>query len=173
VQDQQLPNRAQIDDGDITSFEVGGIHPHELKMDQQLYAAALSHGPVARFTTLCAVAASKFDLTVEPYDLIIRLSSQKPACMCRTYWRVRARHYRVAGNDARVAAGHERVRRSPGTLTTQIPGEHHLYTQCRRDCRRHRYKGWIGSGMCRPCAMATARHTDTETRDDVAPSYRH
>jgi len=51
--------------------------------------------------TLCAVAASKFDLTGTPYDLIIRLSSQKPARRRCTYWHAAARHYRVAGNDAR------------------------------------------------------------------------
>ena len=41
--------RATINDGDITSFEVGGINPHELKMDQQLKLQRLSHGPVIRF----------------------------------------------------------------------------------------------------------------------------
>jgi len=45
MQDQQMPKRAQIDDGDITSFEVGGIHPHELKMDQGLKAPVLFYGP--------------------------------------------------------------------------------------------------------------------------------
>jgi hypothetical protein len=46
--------------------------------------------------TLCAVAASKFDLTGEPYDLIIRLSAEKPARRRCTYWPGPARHYRVA-----------------------------------------------------------------------------
>ena len=31
--------------GEITSFEVGGSHPHELKMDQELEAPVLFHGP--------------------------------------------------------------------------------------------------------------------------------
>ena len=42
------------------------------------------------------MAASKFDLTGEPYDLIIRVSLQKPAWMRRAYWPGTARHYRVA-----------------------------------------------------------------------------
>ena len=46
------------------------------------------------FATLYAVAASEFDLTDEPYDLIIRLSSQKPTGMRRPYCPTRARHYR-------------------------------------------------------------------------------
>ncbi len=53
--------------------------------------------------TLYAVAASKFDLTEEPYDLIIRLSLQKPAGKCCTYWLGPARHYSKAGNDARAS----------------------------------------------------------------------
>ena len=44
--------------------------------------------------TLYAVAASEFDLTDEPYDLIIRVSAGKPVCKCCTYWPGRARHYR-------------------------------------------------------------------------------
>jgi hypothetical protein len=68
-----------------TSFEVGGIIPHELKMDQQpklpRFLMVLSYA----FATLCAVAASKSDLTDEPYDVIIRLSLEKPACMRCTY----------------------------------------------------------------------------------------
>ena len=46
------------------------------------------------FATLYAVAASEFDLTDQPYDLIIRLSAQKPACKRGTYWPGPARHYR-------------------------------------------------------------------------------
>ena len=53
--------------------------------------------------TLCAVAASKFDLTDEPYDLIIRLSAEKPTRRRCTYWPGPARHYSKAGNDARRA----------------------------------------------------------------------
>ncbi len=52
--------------GDITSYKVGGINPHGLKMDQEPMALAFSHGPVVRFTTLCAVAASESDLTGTP-----------------------------------------------------------------------------------------------------------
>jgi len=63
--------------------------------------------------TLCAVAASKFNLTDEPYDLIIRLSAQKPARRRCTYWPGSARHYRVAVMT-RVAAGPECARRLPG-----------------------------------------------------------
>ncbi len=40
--------------------------------------------------------------------------------MCRTYWHETARHYRVAGNDARVATGHECAGLSPGILMAQI-----------------------------------------------------
>jgi hypothetical protein len=46
--------------------------------------------------TLYAVAASKFDLTGTPYDLITRLSAEKPVCKCCTYWPGPARHYSVA-----------------------------------------------------------------------------
>ncbi len=67
--------------------------------------------------TLYAVAASKFDLTDEPYDLIIRQSSEKPARRRCTYWHATARHYSVAVMT-RVAAGPEYARRSPGILTT-------------------------------------------------------
>jgi len=55
------------------------------------------------FATLCAVAASKSDLTDEPYDVIMRVSLEKPACMRCTYWRRPARHYSKAGNDARAS----------------------------------------------------------------------
>ena len=47
-----MPNRAQIDDGDITSFEVGGIHPHELKMDQERSSRAFSW-PAKALLPLC------------------------------------------------------------------------------------------------------------------------
>jgi hypothetical protein len=67
------------------------------------------------FATLYAVAASEFDLTDQLYDLIIRLSAQKPACKCCTYWAERARHYSIAVMT-RVAAVQERTGRSPGTL---------------------------------------------------------
>jgi hypothetical protein len=72
------------------------------------------------FATLYAVAASEFDLTDEPYDLIIRLSAGKPVCKCCTYWPGRARHYSVAVMT-RVAAGPEYAGRPPGTLTAQAP----------------------------------------------------
>ena len=58
--------RAMYNNGDITSYKVGGINPHGLKMDQEPMALAFSHGPVVRFTTLCAVAASESDLTGTP-----------------------------------------------------------------------------------------------------------
>ena len=38
----------------MTSFEVGGVNPHELKMDQEPMAPAFSHGPVLRFVPLYA-----------------------------------------------------------------------------------------------------------------------
>ena len=67
AQDQQMPkNGLWLNVVIHTSFKVDGIDPHGLKMDQQLQAAALSHGPVIRFATLCAVAAAKFDLTGTP-----------------------------------------------------------------------------------------------------------
>jgi hypothetical protein len=40
-----MPNRAQIDDGEITSFEVDGIIPHALKMDQEQWLPCFSIGP--------------------------------------------------------------------------------------------------------------------------------
>jgi len=43
------PYRAAFNNGDITSFEVGGINPHGLKMDQEPIAPAFSHGPALRF----------------------------------------------------------------------------------------------------------------------------
>lgn len=58
---------------------------------------------ISTVATLYAVAASKFDLTGTPYDLIIRLSAEKPACGRGTYWPRPARHYRGAGNDARAS----------------------------------------------------------------------
>ena len=63
-------------------------------MDQELSSRAFFMARKSTVATLYAVAASEFDLTDEPYDLIIRLSSQKPTGMGRTYWRGCARHYR-------------------------------------------------------------------------------
>ena len=97
-----------------TSFEVGGIIPHELKMDQPPKLPRILMVLSYAFATLCAVAASKSDLTDELYDVIIRLSLEKPACIRCTYWRRTARHYSVAGNDARFAAGSEYAGRLPG-----------------------------------------------------------
>ena len=65
-------------------------------MDQQLKLPRILMVLTYAVATLYAVAASKFDLTDEPYDLIIRLSVQKPAWMRRSYWPGPARHYRVA-----------------------------------------------------------------------------
>ncbi len=101
-----------------TSFEVGGIIPHELKMDQPPKLPRILMVLSYAFATLCAVAASKSDLTDEPYDVIIRLSLEKPACIRCTYWRRTARHYSVAVMT-RVASGPECAGHLPGTLTAQ------------------------------------------------------
>ena len=95
--------RATINNGDITSFKVGGIDPHGLKMDQQRKLPRILMVLTYAVATLDAVAASEFDLTGEPYDLIIRVSLQKPAWMRRTYWPEPARHYSKAGNDTRAS----------------------------------------------------------------------
>ena len=65
-------------------------------MDQQPKLPRILMVLTYAIATLYAVAASKFDLTGEPYDLIIRVSLQKPAWMRRAYWPGTARHYRVA-----------------------------------------------------------------------------
>ena len=44
-------------------FEVGGVNPHELKMDQEPMAPRFLMVLSYAFATLCAVAASKFNLT--------------------------------------------------------------------------------------------------------------
>ncbi len=72
------PKRAAFNDGDITSFEVGGANPHGFKMDLQPKLSRILMVLSYAFATLYAVAASKFDLTDEPYDLIIHLSAEKP-----------------------------------------------------------------------------------------------
>ena len=87
------------------------------------------------FATFCAVAASKSDLTDEPYDGIIRLSLEKPACLRCTYWRRPARHYSKAGNDARFAAGPEYVGHSPDTLRSQLQGSTNGVTRWPIRCR--------------------------------------
>ncbi len=53
MQDQQLPNRAAINDGELTSFEVGGMHPHEWKMDQGLNAPVLFWWSAKALLPLC------------------------------------------------------------------------------------------------------------------------
>ena len=82
---------------------MGGIIPHELKMDQPPKLPRILMVLSYACATLCAVAASKSDLSEEPYDVIIRLSLEKPACIRCTYWRRPARHYSKAGNDARAS----------------------------------------------------------------------
>ncbi len=57
---------ATINNGDITSSKVGGINPHELKMDQQPMLSRFLKVLSYAFATLYAVAASKYDLTGTP-----------------------------------------------------------------------------------------------------------
>ena len=66
MQTNKCPYRATINNGDITSFKVGGINPHELKMDQQPMLSRFLKVLSYALATLCAVAAARFDLTDEP-----------------------------------------------------------------------------------------------------------
>ena len=77
------------------------------------------------FATLCAVAAAKFDLTDEPYDLIIRLSLEKPVCERCTYWAGCARHYSKAGNDARAS---QQAMSVPGERPAHLRPRYHEAT---------------------------------------------
>ena len=67
------------------------------------------------------MAASKFDLTDELYDLIIPVSLQKPAWKCRPYWPGPARHYRVAVMT-RVSQQATSARAIARALMAQIQG---------------------------------------------------
>jgi len=80
------------------------------------------------FATLYAVAASEFDFTDEPYDLIIRLSSQKLTGMRRPYWPTRARHYRVA-----VMTRFEQALSTPGVRPAHSQLKHRETTSGRFD----------------------------------------